>query len=74
MGTIYGTHKVREAQTLSTSQRTLHPLENQPTETLLFKEHLKWLTAETLLAVQRSYLGKNIAVTMNISSGVCDTC
>lgn len=41
MGTIYGTHKVREAQTLSTSQRTLHPLENQPTETLLFKEHLK---------------------------------
>lgn len=33
--------KVRWAQTLSTSQRTLNPLENQPTETLLFKEHLK---------------------------------
>lgn len=38
------------------------------------KSTWKWLTAETLLAVQRSYLGKNIAVTMNISSGVCDTC
>lgn len=41
MGTISGTHKVRGAQTLSTSQRTLNPLENQPIETLLFKEHLK---------------------------------